>query len=109
MAKELLKKDEKIIQKLLVPRLLKGSSSVILLTNNRIIYNKGATVFGFNFKFINLSDITNIAYQPMALHSGGLIKVITNEGKNITISPSYVGQENAIEFNKKVEKLIQNI
>ena len=104
-AEEFLKEDEKVIQRLLVPRhfLLKGTSTIVILTDKRIIYNK----IEFNFKFINLSNIINIAYQPMALHSGGIVKVITSEGKNITITPSFVGQQEAMDFINKVKKLVK--
>jgi len=103
-----LEKDEKILKEIIVKRafLLKKVSTYIFLTNKRIIYIQ--PTFGLliknKLKSVNLSEISGITYLPKPLHSAGLIKLITKKGKNILLSPSYVGQSEAIDFIEEVKR-----
>jgi len=97
----MLEDKEKIICKIVVQRMIKSASTIIFLTNKRIIYLGGIFT---RLKFVPLSDVESIFYLPKPLHSGGLIKLLTKRGKNILLSPSFVGQEKAGEFIKEVEK-----
>ncbi len=97
--RDMLEKNEKIIQEIIVQRVIKSLSTIILLTNKRIIYF--SWVLGF--KAINLSEISAITYLPKPFHSAGLLKIITKKGKNILISPSYVNQIEANEFIKEIK------
>lgn len=105
-----LEKDEKILKEIIVQRafLLKKGSTYIFLTNQRVIYIK--PTFGLliknKLKSVNLSEIRGITYLPKPFHSAGLIKIVTKKGENILLSPSYVGQLEAIDFIKEVKKRI---
>ena len=103
--KNMIDKNEKIISEVIVYRVLKNYSTIIFLTNKRIIYFKNGFSFS-GFKSINLPEIKGITYLTKPLHSGGLIKLITNK-KNILISPSYVGQDEANKFIEQVKKRIK--
>lgn len=97
----MLEDKEKIICKIIVQRMIKSASTIIVLTNKRLIY------FGCisaRLKSVPLPNVESIFYIPRPLHSGGIIKLLTKRGKNILLSPSFVGQEEAREFIKEVEK-----
>lgn len=101
-AKNMLEKDEKILEQIIVQRILKRFSTFIFLTNKSIIYWQ----YGFmsiKFRKISLSEIEDIMYLPKPLHSGGLIKAVTKKGKSILLTTSYVGQHEAYDFIKKVK------
>ena len=55
---------------------------------------------------IPLIDIATVGYLPKPLTSGGLIKVTTKKGKGINLTPSFVGQQDAMEFIKKIKEKI---
>jgi len=108
-AKEMLDKNEKILKEIVVQRafLLKPISTIIFLTNKRIIYFRNGV-----FKTINLSDIAGISfisyyYLRKIYGSAGKIKIITKAGKGILISPSIVNQLEAYEFINKLKKKIR--
>ena len=108
-AREMLESNEKIIKEISVQRsgLLKRSSTLILLTNKRIIYLFDR-ILSDKFKSIPLSEISGISYLPQLLHSAGILKIITKNGKAITISPSFVGQGEAQEFISEVKKSLSD-
>lgn len=105
-AKSMIGEDEKILKEIIVQRLMKTTSTIIFLTNKKVIYWK----VGFmkkGFETIDLSEINGITYLPQPFHSAGLIKIITKNGKNVLISPSYVSQIEANDFIKEVKKKIK--
>lgn len=105
-AESMLEKNERVLKRVIIQAIVKSISTIIYLTNKRIIYWKTGFM-GNKFDSIYLSEIESVMFFPVPLGSAGRIKILTKNNKNLLISPSNIGQIEANEFIKEVRKRIK--
>lgn len=103
----MIEKNEKVIDRIIIDRMVKSVSTYIYLTNKRIIFFSSSL-----FKVIDSIDLANISaisYNPKSFSSSGIIKVIQKKGSTKMITPLFVSEIKANEFIRKVEKELERL